>query len=377
MKKRFNEQQIIAILKEAEAGIPARELCRKHGISDATFYTWRKKYAGLDVSEARRLKALEDENARLKKLLAETLLDAEALKIALSQKLLTVEDKRKAVKVIQKSTQLSERRACLLVGIQRASLRYQPQANREDDKLQARIKELALERRRFGYRRIHRLLRREGFDVNHKRVYRLYCELGLTVSKRRRRKSQCVEREPLLLPSVPNHTWSMDFVMDALSNGRRIKCLTIVDDYTKECLDIPVATGISGDEVVITLESIAAFRGYPASIRTDQGPEFTGKALDQWAYQHGVILKLIQAGKPTQNAYIESFNGKFRDECLNEHWFRDLSHTRDLISLWRMDYNENRPHSALGYLTPSEFAATTRTARNSGNLTSITNEVLD
>ncbi|WP_404814865.1 IS3 family transposase [Vibrio fluvialis] len=377
MKKRFNEQQIIAILKEAEAGIPARELCRKHGISDATFYTWRKKYAGLDVSEARRLKALEDENARLKKLLAETLLDAEALKIALSPKVLTVEDKRKAVKVIQKSTQLSERRACLLVGIQRASLRYQPQANREDDKLQARIKELALERRRFGYRRIHRLLRREGFDVNHKRVYRLYCELGLTVSKRRRRKSQCVEREPLLLPSVPNHTWSMDFVMDALSNGRRIKCLTIVDDYTKECLDIPVATRISGDEVVITLESIAAFRGYPASIRTDQGPEFTGKALDQWAYQHGVILKVIQAGKPTQNAYIESFNGKFRDECLNEHWFRDLSHARDLISLWRMDYNENRPHSALGYLTPSEFAATTRTARNSGNLTSITNEVLD
>ncbi|MGY5337635.1 IS3 family transposase [Vibrio natriegens] len=377
MKKRFNEQQIIAILKEAEAGIPARELCRKHGISDATFYTWRKKYAGLDVSEARRLKALEDENARLKKLLAKTLLDAEALKIALSPKVLTVEDKRKAVKIIQKGTQLSERRACLLVGIQRASLRYQPQANREDDKLQARIKELALERRRFGYRRIHRLLKREGFDVNHKRVYRLYCELGLTVSKRRRRKSQCVEREPLLLPSVPNHTWSMDFVMDALSNGRRIKCLTIVDDYTKECLDIPVATGISGDEVVITLESIAAFRGYPEAIRTDQGPEFTGKALDQWAYQHGVILKLIQAGKPTQNAYIESFNGKFRDECLNEHWFRDLSHARDLISLWRMDYNENRPHSALGYLTPSEFAATTRTARNSGNLTSITNEVLD
>lgn len=150
-----------------------------------------------------------------------------------------------------------------------------------------------MERRRFGYRRIHRLLRREGFDVNHKRVYRLYCELGLTVSKRRRRKSQCVEREPLLLPSVPNYTWSMDFVMDALSNGRRIKCLTIVDDYTKECLDIPVATGISGDEVVITLESIAAFRGYPASIRTDQGPEFTGKALDQRACQHGVILKLI------------------------------------------------------------------------------------
>nr|WP_235862897.1 IS3 family transposase [Vibrio ruber] len=377
MKKRFNEQQIITILKEAEAGIPVRELCRKHGISDATFYTWRKKYAGMDVSEARRLKALEDENARLKKLLAEAMLDAEALKLGSQPKVLTVEDKRKAVKAIQEGTTVSERRACFLVGIHRASMRYQPQVNREDEALLIRIKELALERRRFGYRRIHCLLRREGIDVNHKRVYRLYSELGLMVSKRRRRKSQCVELQPLQLPSVANHTWSMDFVMDALCNGRRIKCLTIVDDYTKECLDIPVATGISGDEVVITLESIAAFRGYPTAIRTDQGPEFTGKALDQWAYQHGVVLTLIQAGKPTQNAYIESFNGKFRDECLNEHWFRDLSHARELISSWRMDYNENRPHSALDYLTPSEFAATTRTVTNNGDLISITNEILD
>lgn len=159
-----------------------------------------------------------------------------------------------------------------------------------------------------------------------------------------------------------------------MDNGRRIKCLTMVDDYTKGCLDIPVATGSSGDEVV---EFIAAFRGYPTAILTDQGPEFTGKALDQWAYQHGMILKLPQAGKPTLNAYVESFNGKLRDECLNEHWFRDLSHARELISLWRMDYNENHPHLALDYLTPSEFAATTKTARNNGKLTSINNEVLD
>lgn len=149
--------------------------------------------------------------------------------------------------------------------------------------------------------------------------------------------------------------------MDALSSGRRIKCLTIVDDYAKECLDIPVSTEIYGDEVVRTLEAIATFRGYPDAIRTDQGPEFTGKALDQWAYAHGVAIKLIRAGKPTQNAYIESFNDKFRDECLNKHWFRDLHHTRELINAWRVDYNENRPHSATGYLTPAEFAATTKT----------------
>ncbi len=165
--------------------------------------------------------------------------------------------------------------------------------------------------------------------------------------------------------------------MDALSSGRRIKCLTIVDDYTKECLDLPVATGISGEEVVRTLDAIAAFRGYPEAVRTDQGPEFTGKALDQWAYDNGVALKLIQAGKPTQNAYIESFNGKFRDECLNEHWFRDLNHARELISNWRLDYNENRPHSALGYLTPSEFSATTRAESSTGNLIDITKGVLD
>ncbi|PSU11134.1 IS3 family transposase [Photobacterium ganghwense] len=376
MKKRFNEQQIIAILKEAEAGLPVKELCRKHNISDATFYLWRKKYAGMDVSDARRLKALEDENAKLKKLLAESMLDVDALKAALNPKVLTVGDKRKAVHAMQEVTTISERKACLLVGINRASMRYQPQSKESDVELSARIQELALERKRFGYRRIHHLLRREGTEVNHKRVYRLYRESGLTVRKRKRRKSLCVEREPLLLPTLPNHTWSMDFVMDALSSGRRIKCLTIVDDFTKECLDITVASGISGDEVVAILEAIAAFRGYPEAVRTDQGPEFTGKALDQWAYDHGVILKLIQAGKPTQNAYIESFNGKFRDECLNEHLFRDLSHARKLISDWRIDYDESRPHSSIGYLTPSEFAVLTRSGLNS-NVTDITKEVLD
>lgn len=147
---------------------------------------------------------------------------------------------------------------------------------------------------------------------------------------------------------------------DALANGRRIKCLTIVDDFSKECLDIPVAHGISGEQVARTLNTIAAFRGYPVAVRTDQGPEFTGKALDQWAYQHGVELKLIQPGKPMQNGYIESFNGKFRDECLNEHWFSDLTHARELINQWRIDYNENRPHSSLGYQTPLEFAAANR-----------------
>src|SRR5690606_1218237 len=150
----------------------------------------------------------------------------------------------------------------------------------------------------------------------------------------------------------------------------------ITDDFTKECLDIPVAMGISGEQVVRTLDGIAAFRGYPKAVRTDQGPEFTGRALDQWAYLHGVELKLIQPGKPMQNGYVESFNGKFRDECLNEHWFRDLAHARDKISNWRLDYNEQRPHSSLGYQTPLEFASALRLGKTDSKVTDITREQL-
>lgn len=165
----------------------------------------------------------------------------------------------------------------------------------------------------------------------------------------------------------------MDFVMDALASGRRIKCLTCVDDFTKECLTITAAFGISGVQVTRILDSIALFRGYPATIRTEQGPEFTCRALDQWAFEHGVELRLIQPGKPTQNGFIESFNGRFRDECLNEHWFSDILHARKIINNWRQDYNESRPHSSLNYQTPAEFAASWRNGKLEGKQTDITN----
>lgn len=254
------------------------------------------------------------------------------------------------------ATALSERRACQLVGLSRSTLRYEPIRSEENDALKAKIVTLAQERRRFGYRRIHALLRREGIEANHKRIYRLYREAELAVKRRKRRKGVAVPREPLELPQRRNEVWSMDFVMDALSSGRRIKILTIVDDCTKEAIDLIVDFGISGHYVTRILDQAAQFRGYPAAIRTDQGPEFTGRALDQWAYENGVQLKLIQPGKPTQNAYIESFNGKFRDECLNDHWFQSLAHARVIIQAWQKDYNEQRPHSMLGYQTPTEVA---------------------
>lgn len=262
--------------------------------------------------------------------------------------------------VMREQTAISERRACLLVGLSRTVLHYLPQVQPANAQLQDRIVELAQERRRFGYRRIHALLRREGIDANHKRVYRLYQEAGLSVRRRKRRHGVALERERLELPACPNDVWSMDFVSDVLSNGRRIKALTIVDDFTKEAVDIAVDHGISGHYVTRVLDQAIRFRGVPKAIRTDQGPEFTGRALDQWAYRNGVQLKLIQPSKPTQNAYIESFNGKFRDECLNEHWFTSLAQARILIAAWRRDYNECRPHSSLEYQTPAEFAASYR-----------------
>ncbi len=263
---------------------------------------------------------------------------------------------------MQKGTRISERRACQLVGLSRTVLHYESKAQPDNEHLQARLIELAGERRRFGYRRLHALVRREGVRANHKRIYRLYREAGLAVRRRRKRHGVAIERQVLERPAGPNQVWSMDFVSDALANGRRIKVLTIVDDYSKEAIDLVADFGISGLYVTRALDQAARFRGYPKAIRTDQGPEFTGKALDQWAYRHGVQLKMIQAGKPTQNAFIESFNGRFRDECLNDHWFTTLAEARILISAWRQDYNQCRPHSALDYLTPAEFAAKHRTA---------------
>jgi putative transposase len=267
---------------------------------------------------------------------------------------------------MQQALSISERRACWLVGLARTTLRRVVPEAPQSAALKGRIIDLAHARRRFGYRRIHDLLRREGIQANHKRVYRLYREAALSVRKRRRRKLVMVDRQALHVPSGPNEVWSIDFVMDALVNGRRIKCLTIVDDFTRECLDIVVDYGISGGYVARVLEAIGKFRGLPRAVRTDQGPEFTSRALDRWAYGRGVDLKLIAAGKPTQNAYIESFNGKFRDECLNDHYFNNLAHARAVIAEWRRDYNETRPHSSLGRIPPAEFAARHRSRVRDG-----------
>jgi putative transposase len=248
-------------------------------------------------------------------------------------------------------------RACGLVGISRSLYGYRSRRPACVG-LRERICELAAEKRRYGYRRIHVLLRREGWPVNRKRTYRLYREAGLTVRRRKRKRIGLFERKPLAKPTTVNRSWSMDFVADTLCDGRKLRCLAIVDDYSRECLALEVDTSITGRRVAAVLERLADLRGLPLSITVDHGPEFEGQVLDAWTYHRGVQLNFIRPGKPVENAYIESFNGRFRDECLNEHWFLTMAHARRVIEAWRIEYNTERPHSSLGNLTPEEFAST-------------------
>lgn len=271
---------------------------------------------------------------------------------------------------------LSERRACRLVGLSRDSYRHPPQADAATRELAGRIVEIAHVRRRFGYRRIHDLLRPEFPGVNHKRVYRLYSAAGLTVRKRKKAKRPAQERVPLSLATTVNAVWSMDFVSDSLAGGRRLKFLTVADDFSHECIDLTVDYGISGEYVTRLLDRAAVFRGYPQAVRTDNGPEFTSRAFMAWAQVHGIRHILIEPGKPMQNGYIESFNGKFRDECLNEHWFQSLPQARQVISDWRRDYNEVRPHGSIGRIPPAQFAAQhRRLAGDAANQPHATNEI--
>ena len=220
-----------------------------------------------------------------------------------------------------------------------------------------RLRELAAVRVRFGYRRLHVLLQREGWVVNHKRLYRLYGEENLAVRTKKRKKIASLGRTPQGAAQRLNEQWSMDFVHDRTEDGRSLRVLTVVDNFSRECLALEADRTLSGERVATTLEQVARQRGYPQSIRVDNGTEFYSKAMDQWAYRCGVQLAFIRPGKPVENGYIESFNGRLRDECLNLHLFFGLEDARQKLETWRMDYNTNRPHRSLGQMTPMEYVA--------------------
>jgi putative transposase len=264
--------------------------------------------------------------------------------------------KRAAAQFFRVGFRVSERRACRLTGVARSSYRYRSVAA-DHTALRLRLRDLAAARVRYGYRRLHILLRREGWRVNHKRVYRLYREEGLGIRAKRRRKRVSAPR--VLSPPArrPQERWSLDFLTDGLADGRRFRVLTIVDNVSRVSPAIEVGVSLTGERVVAVLERLKGTIGRPERIAIDNGPEFISKALDAWAYQNGVQLEFSRPGKPTDNAFVESFNGRFRDECLNQHWFTSLEEVRQTVEAWRRDYNTERPHRALGQQTPAAWEA--------------------
>ena len=265
-----------------------------------------------------------------------------------------VSARRAAVGFVMAQFGISQRRCCSLIGIDRTSCRYVARRKPDED-LRRRLIDLAAKKSRWGYRTMLDIVRRDRM-VNHKKLHRLYKLEKLQVRQRRRRKRVVQPRVPMALPERANQRWSMDFTRDTLASGRPFRTLNIVDDYTRECPAIEVDHSLPGLRVVRVLERLADTRGLPEAIVVDNGPEFAGRALDRWAYRRGVQLRFIDPGRPVQNAFIESFNGRFRDECLNEHWFADLQDARRTIEAHRREYNTYRPHSSLGGLTPEEFA---------------------
>jgi putative transposase len=252
---------------------------------------------------------------------------------------------------------LSLRRFTRITGWNRSSLQYQSQG-RDDSPVRERLRHWAALKPRWGSPILHDLLKAEGLVINHKRTERIYREEGLSLRRKGRRKLPAIARVPLPQATAPNQRWSMDFIHDQLSSGRRFRTLTLVDDFTRQCLALHVDTSIGGITVVDVLEKLALTRGLPKVITTDNGPEFTGKALHLWAQSAQVHLNHIQPGKPMQNAFIESFNGTFRDDCLNQHWFSSIAEARLLIEHWRSEYNNLRPHSSIGRIPPDSFALT-------------------
>ncbi len=267
---------------------------------------------------------------------------------------MTPDEKRRAVAHLVDCYEVSERRACETAGADRSMVRYQSKRS-DDAELREAVKRVSAERKRFGYRRIHVMVEREGFSVNHKKLRRIYREEGLQVRKRGGRKRALGTRRPMIVPEAVNQRWSLDFVSDAFTDGRRLRIFAVVDDYSRECLGLFADTSISGIRIARELDAVIVQRGKPAMIVSDNGTEFTSQAILRWSQEAGIEWHYIAPGKPMQNAFIESFNGRLRDECLNENLFSSLAEAREILEKWKEDYNNIRPHSALGNISPAEF----------------------
>nr|WP_229802253.1 IS3 family transposase [Pontibacter akesuensis] len=361
-KTRFTESQIIKALKEHEGGRKAEDICRELNVSRATFYRWKSQYGGMDISEVRRLKELEEENARLKKMFADLSLSHEILKEVINKKGLGLWQQRQLTEEIISDYGLSVARACRLTGLARSQFYYR--SRRDDTEVIEALQELAAAHPTYGFRKLLAYLRRAGRKWNHKRVYRVYRLLKLNKKRRGKRRLPARVKQPLVQQTELNSSWSMDFMSDSLASGSRFRTLNVIDDCNREALAIEVASSISSKRVIRTLEQLIDWRGKPAAIRVDNGPEFTSADFTGWCSEKEINVQYIQPGKPMQNGFIERFNGSYRREVLDAYLFLEMEEVRELTEQWVEEYNTKRPHEALGNLTPSEWPLRSR----SGNM---------
>ncbi|MBU19466.1 MULTISPECIES: IS3-like element ISAar43 family transposase [unclassified Microbacterium] len=361
-RKRHTSEQVVRKLGQADrmlaGGSDIAGVCRELGVSEQTYYRWRNQFGGLKADDAKRLKELEKQNATLKRLLAEAELEKAALKQLAGGKLLGPGRRRAAVDHLKRKLRVSERMACRLAGLSRSAYRRPLQGETTADPdlaLRDWLRAYAKKHPRWGYRRAYHDARGEGWVVNHKKIQRLWREEGLRVPQRRRRKRVGSSTVDAPAAVAPNLVWAVDFQFDADEQGRPIKICSIVDEHTRECIGGLVERSITADRLTAHLEDLVAVRGAPAALRSDNGPEFISDAMADWAGTRTGLF-YIPPGSPWHNGYVESFNSRLRDECLNINSFYSLLHAQVVIGGWKTEYNHDRRHSSLGYLAPVDYA---------------------
>ncbi|HEX2652865.1 MAG TPA: IS3 family transposase [Xanthobacteraceae bacterium] len=357
-KSKFKDSQIIGYLKRVEAGEPVASICREAGISTAAFYKWRSKYGGMDVSMMARVKELEEENRRLKKMYAESQMDAAILKEALNKKMVRPSSRREMATWAVKSKGRSIRRACELFGVSQTCYRYKAKLSSQNEQIADWLVRLTHNQRNWGFGLCYLFLRNvKGFGWNHKRVYRIYrlLELNLRIKPKRRLVREVPQ--PLAVPEAINQVWSMDFMHDNLEDGRQYRLFNVLDDFNREGLGIEVDLSLPSARVIRSLDQIIEWRGRPKAIRCDNGPEYLSGALQEWSARRGIRIEYIQPGKPQQNAYVERFNRTVRYDWLSQTLFGSIREVQDAATRWLWTYNNERPNMALGGITPRQKLA--------------------
>ncbi|MGP1682422.1 MAG: IS3 family transposase [Giesbergeria sp.] len=357
-ESRFTDSQIIAVLKQAQGGTPVPDLCRANGISSATFYKWRSKFGGMDASMMGRLKELEDENRRLKKMHAESQMTAELLKEANAKKMVRPSQRREMARQAVADKALSVRSACEVFGVSQTCYRYQPKLADENAVIAHWLLRLTWAQKNWGFGLCFLHLRNvKGFGWNHKRVYRIYRELELNLRIKPKKRLVREKPQPLAVPEKINQVWSMDFMHDQLGDGRPFRLFNVLDDFNREGLGIEVDLSLPAARVIRALEQIIEWRGTPRTIRCDNGPEYISGALLSWAEQQGIRIEHIQPGKPQQNAYVERYNRTVRYAWLARTLFDSIAQVQDKATRWLWTYNHERPNMALGSITPMQKLA--------------------